>query len=222
MTITLLQAAHGEARRLGHNWVGPEHALLAVLRDNPEEGARLALEEAGMDAEMVERHLDEMATKRGDGAGAGGAELDQGAIAPNPSWYRVSGRAEGFAACLGTGQPRPVDLVLALLWDERHWLWADQAGVQRESVISSLARLGARLPSVAPPPLDRREFTQKVEFPREHLDAVLAVLAERHPPGAGPSYGYNHDGDSVAWVVAEDGIDLQAVVDEASASMETS
>lgn len=216
MAKTILQAAAGEARRLGHDWVGPEHALLAVLRENPGEGARVALEEAGMDAQLVEAHVLAMAESKA-GEGATGSSLR-----PNPSWYRVSGRAEGFAACLGTGHTRPVDLVLALLWDDGKWQWAERAGVHREAVIAALARLGARLPSVPPPALDRREFSQKVEFPRRHLEAVLTVLAERHPSGSGPTYGFNHDGEGTAWVVAEEGIDLQAAVDEATGGVETS
>jgi hypothetical protein len=43
-------------------------------------------------------------------------------------------------------------------------------------------------------------------------------LAERHPPGSGPTFGFNYKDDEIAWVRAEDGIDLQRIVDEALTS----
>jgi len=208
MSILMLQVASIEAARLGHEYVGPEHGLLAVLRGDPAEAAREALEEAGLTAAMVEELLVAMQENRPRTA------PNPGGRAPNPAWYGIAGRAEGFAACLGTGEPRPVDLVLAMLWDDNSWLFAEKQGVSRDAVIAALSRRGARLPSAPPPPLDRREFTQKVDFPRARLEAVVALLSERHPPGSGPSFGFNHNGKRSAWAVAEDGIDLQAIVDE--------
>ena len=46
---------------------------------------------------------------------------------------------------------------------------------------------------------------------------MLKLLVERHPPGAGPKLGFNYKDDDVAWVRAEDGIDLQGIVNEALA-----
>lgn len=108
------RASFEEAQRLGHHWAGPEHGLLAILRGDPEDVARRVLEEVGMDAEMVERLLEQM-TK--------GAKERQG-VTSNPAWHGVFGRAEGFAACLGAGALQPVHLLLALLWDESRWLFA--------------------------------------------------------------------------------------------------
>jgi hypothetical protein len=48
---------------------------------------------------------------------------------------------------------------------------------------------------------------------------VLELLTRRHPPGAGPTYGFNYKDDDIAWVRAEDGIDLQGIVDEALAQV---
>ena len=36
-----------------------------------------------------------------------------------------------------------------------------------------------------------------------------------HPPGSGPTFGFYYKDDEVAWVRAEEGIDLRAIVDEA-------
>jgi hypothetical protein len=46
---------------------------------------------------------------------------------------------------------------------------------------------------------------------------VLDLLHERHQVGTGPTYGFNHDGAERAWIDAEDGIDLQGIVDSALA-----
>lgn len=202
------RAAFKEAERLGHDVVGPEHGLLAILRGDPADPARLALEEVGLDTARVERRLTQMF-----GADPGAERDRRSGISPNPAWYRVIGRAEGFAA-FGAGVVRPVDLLLALVWG--YWPFTDEPAIAREAVVDALKRRGAtiapaRLPVLPRPP----QFTQRVDFPLDALPRVLALLAQRHPPGCGPTYGFNHDGVARAWVNAEDGIDLQGVVDEA-------
>ena len=204
-------AAFKEAERLGHSFVGPEHGVLALLRGDPADLARLALEDVGITTDGVERLLTRMieADPRATPEPAGG-------ISPNPAWYRVIGRAEGLAAGLGTGNVRSLDLVLALLWSRRPLL--DQPAASREALVEALAQRGAALPSTPLPELERRpQFTQRVEFPRRNLNRVLQLLVERHPVGAGPTYGFNHDEAERAWVNAEDGIDLQGIVDAAVA-----
>src|SRR5947207_10267660 len=54
-------------------------------------------------------------------------------ISPNPAWYGVVGRAEGLAAGVGVSDVRPVDLLLALLWDTSEWLPVTELGVSREA-----------------------------------------------------------------------------------------
>ena len=196
-------AAFKEAERLGHNFVGPEHGVLAVLRGDPADLARLALEDVGITTESVEKLLGRMIQADPQAM----PERAPG-ISPNPAWYRVIGRAEGFAASIGTGDVRPLDLVLALLWSRRPLL--DQPAASREALVEALAQRGAGLPPTPLPELERRpRFTQNVEFPRRCLAPVLALLHERHPVGVGPTYGFNHDGAERAWVNAEEGIDFK-------------
>lgn len=138
MGVSGLEAASfREAERLGHDWAGPQHGLLAVLRGDPDDVARRALEEAGIDAGAVERELDRMAA--GDRAKRPG-------VTTNPAWHHAFGRAEGFAACLGAGRLEPVHLVLAFLWDDRLWQFAARQGVPREHVVEALRRAGVSLP----------------------------------------------------------------------------
>lgn len=216
MTMSRVEgAAFKEAERLGHDFVGPEHGVLAVLRGDPTDLARLSLEDVGITADGVERLLKRMIEADPRAV----PERAQG-ISPNPAWYRVIGRAEGFAASAGTGDVRPLDFVLALLWSRRPLL--DQPASSRETLVKSLAQRGAALPSTPLPELERQpRFTQNVEFPRRYLAPVLALLHARHPVGVGPTYGFNHDGAERAWVNAEDGIDLQAIVDSAVAEGST-
>jgi ClpA/ClpB-like protein len=204
-------AAFKEAERLGHDFVGPEHGVLAVLRGDPTDLARLALEDVGITADSVERLLRQMI-----GADPRAVPERAPGISPNPAWYRVIGRAEGFAASVGTGDVRPLDLVLALLWSRRPLL--DQPPTSRQALVEALAQRGAGLPPTPLPELPRQTlFTQNVEFPRRYLVRVLDLLHESHPAGVGPTYAFNHDGAERAWVNAEDGFELQAIVDSAVA-----
>lgn len=203
------RTAFNEAERLGHDVVGPEHGLLAILRGSPTDAARLALEEAGVTADMIEGLL----TRMIEASPLAVPERRSG-ISPNPAWYRAFGRAEGFAAALGTGTVRPVDLLLGLLWGQ--WRYVDGAVTSREALVEALARHGAILPPL--PELERLpRFTQHADIRRSKLNRVLKLLAEQRQGGSGPTYGFNHDGAERAWVDAEDGIDLQAIVDSALA-----
>lgn len=86
----------------------------------------------------------------------------------------------------------------------------------REAVVEGLVQRGVGLPSAPLPELERKvHFTQRVEFPLDAAERVLQLLVERHPPNSGPGFGYNTDGVAWSWVFAEDGIDLQGIVDEA-------
>lgn len=208
--MRLLKIGADEATRLGQHWMGPEHTLLGILRGDPEDVARRALEQAGVDAAMVESWITRMDT--------GGGEETSG-VKPNPRWYTIEGRAEGMAAALGATEAGTVHFLLAVLWDQRRWSLTEAPGVSREAIISALAELGATLPAGPMPELEgKRDFTQYVEFPRARTSEVLQRLAERHPPGSGPTFGFNYKDDETAWVRAEDGIDLQGIVDEAVAS----
>lgn len=145
-TSGIQRASFEEARRLGHDWAGPEHGLLAILRGDASDVARRVLEEVGMDAGMVERQLQ----RKEEGI----KDKRRGVLA-NPAWQHMFGRAEGFAACLGTGELEPVHLLLALLWDERFWQFAEQQGESRDAVFEALARAGVALPSAPIPELER-------------------------------------------------------------------
>jgi hypothetical protein len=118
------RAAFAEAKRLCHTWVGPEHGLLAILRGDPADVARRAVEDAGLDADRFERWCVEQ-VERSDPPPK--RDPDGTVISPNPAWYGLAGRAEGFAAGAGHGDVRPVDLLIAMLWGQE-WVWGSVSG----------------------------------------------------------------------------------------------
>lgn len=210
--MRLLRIGGDEAGRLGHGWMGPEHTLLGILRGDPDDVARRALEQAGVDAAMVEGWITRMVTNKEK-------DTEKSGVTPNPRWQTIHGRAEGIAAGLGAERTGTVHFLLATLWDNRRWWLTETPGVTREAIVGALTELGATLPLAPLPELERKtNMTQYVEFPRSATDQVLKLLVERHPPSpAGPTFGFNYKDDETAWVHAEDGIDLQGIVDEALA-----
>jgi hypothetical protein len=208
--VRLLKIGADEATRLGQHWMGPEHTLLGILRGDPDDVARRALEQAGVDASMVEGWLTRLDT---------GETEEKSGVTPNPRWYTIEGRAEGMAVALGAEEPGTVHFLLAVLWDQRRWNLTETPGIEREAIVAALAELGVPLPAAPLPELERKlNLTQYVEFPRSRASGVLQLLAERHPPGSGPKFGFNYKDDETAWVRAEDGIDLRGIVDEALAA----
>lgn len=198
------------ARRLGHHWVGPEHGVIAILHAVADDPARRALELSGFDGVAFEAHDVERIERHR--AESGDLDDDPG-VEPNPAWYGTWGRAEGFSHALGTGTVRGVDLLMALLWDDRDWLSTRQFGVARENIVDQMQGVGVRLPEHPMPELDRPFVNpQRVDFPLSVMDQVIALLVERHPPGSELRWGINHDGKDAGWAFAEEGIDLQGIV----------
>lgn len=187
------------AAALGHEYVGLEHLLLELLDGKPDDAAQAALVAAGVIAGDVRRHLE-----------PGGATSRW--LTPNPRWYGLMGRAEGLALALGDGIVRSTEVLLAALWDDGQVAVFDLAGgTTRRAVAEALAATGARLPRVAlPVPPEWSEPVSRLTFPSDDLDAVLEAMNRRHPDGL--HWGWNTNGAERAWVDAEDGVDLEAVV----------
>ena len=200
------RAAWDEARRLGHEAPGPYHGLLALLRRAPNDLARRALNESGLAAERFERWVRHRASSA--------AENDEDLSA---GWDRVLGRSEGFAVALGQEHVRSLDLLLGLLWDPFwHWVWLHH-GIRAEVVLGVLASEVAVPPASAlpePDPAGGIRGTQRVLCPRSNLSAVLQALNE-NGFGAGTAYGFTLPDDPDAWIVAEDGFPVEAVIIDA-------
>ena len=182
--------------------MGPQHGLLAILNAAAHEPGRRALEAVSLTTDRIESTL----------IGYGRENEDDAGVTTNPAWHKVFGRAEGLGFANGSDLAS-ANFVIAMLWDDHLWRYL-HAEFPRERVIDALAYENVVLPASEPPAFDQREFTQKVDVPLEYLDRVRAELVRRHREEGGPSIGFNVVDDTMGFVISEDGIDLQAVVDE--------
>ncbi len=189
------------AARLGHAYVGVEHVLLELLEGKPDADAQVALQAVGIQPGDVERYLE---------PGGRGERW----ISPTPRCTRLFGRAEGLALAGGRAAARSTDLLISLLWDDGQIAVLDlPGGATREDVAVALATIGAALPTAPMPvPPTWSEAWTRVTFPERELDAVLAAMHRHHPDGK--HWGWNIDGDGLAWVDAEQGLDLQPIIQE--------
>jgi hypothetical protein len=154
--------SHGEAFRLGHDRVGTEHLLLALLRDQ-ECLAVAALSERGVEAEAARRSVEEAAGPgQADGHPGEPDEQDQ-------------------PAGLHLRQTRPVTLVYGLAAREARGLEHDRVGT--EHLLLGLAREGD---GVAARVLD--DLGAGLLGLREAVRSVYAAGTEPEPlpPDRGP------------------------------------
>jgi Clp amino terminal domain, pathogenicity island component len=115
--------ARGEAGRLGHDRIGTEHLLLALLRDQ-ECLATAILGERGVEIQSLRRRVEES-------AGPGQGEAGAGNAGPGD---------ESFLAGLGLPMTKPFTLVLGLAGREALELEQDRLGT--EHLLLGLAREG--------------------------------------------------------------------------------
>jgi hypothetical protein len=182
-----------EAGRLGHQWVGPEHVLLALLREDRPSTARDVLYEFGLDHAGAERRmlaglLDAQPPLRSDAARGAG-------VSSTPAWSRLDGWIEGFALA-SSREPTPEDALLGLCWAMQNPL---SGRVPRVAVVAALAARGVPVPDGVPPA--DFEPSEHVHVPRGRLDAIRRALL--HARGL---VGFNVDPDNdTAWVCIRPG-----------------
>jgi len=189
------------AAKVGHAYVGVEHVLLELLEGEPDGDAQVALLAFGLGPGDVERYLEPP------------GEVGRW-ISPNPRCTRLLGRAEGLALGDGRRVVRSTDLLISLLWDDGQIAVFDLPGcATREAVAAALAATGVGLPAtpMPSPPTWSEEWT-RVTFPADELDAVRTAMLRHHPTGE--RWGWNIDGEGLAWVDAQQGLDLQLILDE--------
>jgi ATP-dependent Clp protease ATP-binding subunit ClpA len=101
------------AQKLGHSWVGAEHLLIAIATDPTESAARSALATCGIDGATVTDYVASFTFESPVPPLKDGEQPS-----PNPLYYRLWGRAEGFAFAAGADRALPEHMLLALLWDD--------------------------------------------------------------------------------------------------------
>jgi ATP-dependent Clp protease ATP-binding subunit ClpA len=144
------RASFDEAERLRHTWVGAEHVLIAVAKDPRALVARDALRACGVDAGAVADYVASMEYIPPEPALEPGQKPS-----PNPHWYTLCGRAEGFALAAGSEHLLPEHLLLALIWDDHQpsvlTSLLRERGRTPDELQAALVRQGVQVPELTPP-----------------------------------------------------------------------
>lgn len=202
------QPAADHAIALGRSVMTDDFLLLALLELDDDQPARQALTACGATRGRVFAGI--------RSSGDRSADTPRG-VTYSPMMYTMQGRAEGFAAALGSGQITPEHVLLALLWDpvraSSRSLWT--LGVAREHVLDRLREAGAHVPAAPLPPQREVDYGKRVWFDRDKVDVVVDHVRLHLPPNT--TWGFNYEDDR-ACVIAESSVDLQALVDRALAA----
>ena len=138
--LSALQGALSEAVLLGHQWVGPEHVVLALLDDRHPSPARRALIERGFDHD---RYREGFLASLLDGDPPIRSSIAVGAVAtPAPIFSEITGWIEGYAVAIGVpASDETVLLAIAALRPDAIGLVAPTTPMRRVDVPPE--RLGA-------------------------------------------------------------------------------
>ena len=197
------------------NWLGAEHYLLAVLAEPGV--ATEVMADLGVTHEGVAGQLARINTFKGRRI----RYLESKGISTNPRAHDVSGWATGFAAAAGRKVPSREDWLLATLYEGGGIVWTvlRELGVSAAAVVDALRQRGVRTPDFNPD-VDRPwQGHHEVEVAKSEWEKVVDVLNEKIPQGSSLRWGFNSRRDRPGKIqfVAEDGIDLDAIVAEARA-----
>ena len=189
--MTALHRAFSEAIKLGHQWVGPDHIILAVLNGPTDSVARRALEGLGL---SYGTYQDQLQSSLLDNEPPVRSDLTKGEGAhPAPIYYNVVGWTNGFGSAHGTAAADET-VLLAICWIMEG---AFCRGVSRRSVADQLHAHGVALPRTELPP--DLTLGQRVDIPPDQLNEVRSALMD-----AGLLLGFNIDSENEqAWVAVE-------------------
>jgi hypothetical protein len=209
----MLGAAFEQARRLDHGWTGVEHLLLALLA-RPSVATE-ALADVGVTYPRVLETLQGPDGLLGPDVQRYSAE--RGLVA-SPRADKVCARAEGFALAWGHRTPLPEHWLLAMVYEESGLVlhaW-QRLGASWAAILAALRRRGVRVPDVDPPEDRPMRGHRRVEIDEAELRPMIALLAQRQPPGSEWRWGFNWlPGEPRrARVDSEDGIDLDGILAE--------
>jgi ATP-dependent Clp protease ATP-binding subunit ClpA len=213
----VLGKAFKEARQLRQNWMGPEHYLLAVLAEPGV--ATDAMAELGVTHERVASQLVRMNTVNGRRI----RHLESKGITANPRSHEVSGWANGFAAAAGREKPSREDWLLAAVYEGGGVVWTvlHEVGTSVAAVMDVMRRRGVTTPEFDPAEERPWRGHHEIEVAKSEWQAVVDTLIEKHPHGSKLRWGFNSRRNQPGKIqfVAEDGIDLDAIVGEARAGL---
>ncbi len=147
------QRAYDAAWSLGHDWLGPEHLLLALVASPSSSGA--AVRASGVKYEQLMHDIDGFPA-RYHGTRRAGSDTERWPLSVRPATQQVIARAEGIAVGLGSAEILDAHLLLALLWERQTCVpmcLLKRRGISREQILDELGRRGVRRPDVPLPSL---------------------------------------------------------------------
>lgn len=207
----MLGPAAGQARRLDHGWVGPEHYLLALLA-----APSVATEALGELGITHQRLVDDLASLA---VGPEWPRYDAKGLSPNAAAYKLEARAEGLALAFGHRSPEPEHWLLATIYHDSDWVVGrlHHLGATQLAILDALRRRGVRVPEVDPPGYRPWRGHHRVEVDEAELKPLIDLLIQQHPPGSQWRWRFNWlpGVPRRAWVDSEEGIDLDEVLAEA-------
>jgi ATP-dependent Clp protease ATP-binding subunit ClpA len=148
---SIFRASFEEAEHRRTSWVGFDHLLAAIAEDPEESKARAALRACGLDESVVADYIPHIKQYVPPIEPLEDGERPS----PNPHWYRLVGRAEGFAFGANSQQVLAEHVLLALIWDDSQPSLLTQllqsVGQSPLDLQTALGRLGVQVPAAAPP-----------------------------------------------------------------------
>jgi Clp amino terminal domain, pathogenicity island component len=192
--LTVLRDSIDEAQRLGHQWVGPEHVLLAILDHTRPSLARSVLNDVGATHRSAESHL--LASLLAATPPVRSTIACRGATSPAPIFYEMQGWIAGYAAA--TAAPASTETALVCLCALRPDVLAGVADVR--AVAAALAAKGVQVPSLLTRVSGRPLGTRRIDVPIDDLSEIRGRLVD-----AGLLVGFNLDAENgQAWVIVND------------------
>lgn len=167
------------AKQLGHNWIGAEHVVLALLDSGDGSRAGRALRECGI---TRDGYAEAIAQLREDYTARPG--LGEGVLEHSRELIAVGARAEGLAMAMGSGAADREHTLMAMLWHRGQppvaiQLMQTHFGVTRRQIVDRLIALGVEIPKAQLPPdlawqerrlVSRAEFKElQTEFKRQGI-----------------------------------------------------
>jgi len=176
----LVREAHQAATDLGHEQIGVEHLLLAIVHPSANSSARVALGECDVThnrlyaefRELPATYLKSDAPVAPDGGRMLGAEA-----------VHVIGRAEGMAIGMGTLAIQPEHVLMSLIWDPSDGVAItalERLGATRARLLEALVRQKVAVPST--PLRKRKEWSEFRPASEEEVQALASEYAETGVP----------------------------------------
>ena len=192
--LTVMLGACAQAARLGHQWVGPEHVLLAILDEGRPSLACSVLNDLGLTHDRAEESF--LGSLLNATPPVRSTIADGALTRPAPIFYEMQGWIAGFAAATGTSPT--AETALVCLCSLRPDVLAGAVDV--DDVLCALDDRGI---PVAHSQLPREASTsrRRIDVPIDRLAEIRSWLLD-----AGFLTGFNIDAEnSQAWVIVEDG-----------------